>query len=176
MKPKQPLRAKKPLRTKSTLKAKAGLNATGLSPTAAKPAKKPKLRPVSKLKKDADVWFSKATRYRFADKRPDGEWWAECLTCLTPAPIKKLQCGHFMSRQYNSTRFLEQNTAPQCYGCNVMHQGRQFEFGLALDALYGAGTAKEMHDLAKQPHQFSREELLGIINDAKTEVEFYEKS
>ena len=80
-----------------------------------------------------------------------------------------------MSRQYNGTRFSELNTAPQCYGCNVMHQGRQYEFGIALDELYGAGTAKRMHDLAKQPHQFKVPELEQIIKDAKEEILLYEQ-
>lgn len=135
---------------------------------------KPKVKTVAQLKKEADKWWSRATRYRFAYKQ-DGEYWAECITCPAKLPIKQLQCGHFMSRQYNSMRFVEQNTAPQCYGCNVMQQGRQYTFGLALDELYGDGTAKEMHRLAKIPHQFTRDELLGIISDAKTECEYYEK-
>lgn len=79
-----------------------------------------------------------------------------------------------MSRGYSSTRYEELNTAPQCYGCNVMHQGRQYEFGMALDALYGPHTAKDMHDLAKQPHPFKVSELQEIISDARKEVEFYE--
>lgn len=99
---------------------------------------------------------------------------ADCITCKAMMPWQKLQNGHFMSRQYNSTRYCDQNTAPQCYGCNVMHQGRQYEFGIALDELYGAGTAKRMHDLAKQPHQFKVEELIKIIEEAKEEVALYE--
>ncbi len=156
------------LQSKTVLQVKTPIKKTG-----GKPKTKPKLKTVAKLKKEADAWWSKATRYRFAYKK-DGEYWADCITCGTPAPIKKLQCGHFMSRQYNSTRFLEQNTSPQCYGCNVMQQGKQYEFGIALDELYGAGTAKEMHRLAKIPHQFTREELKQIILDARTEVNFYE--
>lgn len=156
------------MRSKTLLRAKTPIKqSSGKKPT------KPKLRSVAKLKKDADTWFSKATRLRFADKK-DGEWWAKCITCDAYKPIKQLQCGHFMSRQYNSTRYDEENCAPQDYGCNVMHQGRQYEFGVALDGLYGAGTAKRMHDQAKIPHQFSREELLEIIKNSRAEVEFYE--
>ena len=157
------------LKQTKPLKAKTPLKQTG----GKKPVKS-KLKTIPQLKKIADAWWSKATRYRFAYKK-EGEYWAECVTCVEERPIKSLQCGHFMSRQYNSTRYLETNTAPQCYGCNVMHQGRQYEFGMALDALYGPHTAKEMHDLAKVPHQFTRDELLQIISDAKTEVDYYEK-
>lgn len=161
------------LKSKTPLSSKTGLKSSKpLKKQSSSPKKQPKPS-ISKLKKETDKWFSKATRYRFAEFK-GGEWVAECITCGNEKPIKVLQCGHFMSRQYNSTRFLEQNTAPQCFGCNVMHQGRQYEFGAALDKLYGVGTAKEMHDLAKTAKQFTQEELEAIIKDSKTEVEFYE--
>lgn len=56
-----------------------------------------------------------------------------------------------------------------------MQQGRQYEFGIALDELYGAGTAKEMYKLAKKPKQWKVEELEEIINDAKEEIRWYEE-
>lgn len=118
---------------------------------------------ISKLKREADAWFSRATRVRFANS----EGMVKCFTCSNVKHWKELQCGHFMSRQFNSTRYEEFNTAPQCYGCNVMHQGRQYEFGLELDYWYGEGTAKAMHQLSQKPHQFKREELEQIIQESK---------
>jgi len=159
---KTPLKAKAPLKTKTAVKQ------------ATKKIAKPKQHTISWYKKEADKWFSLATRYRFAEKM-GAEWFCECITCGIKKHIKFIQCGHFMSRSYNSTRYDELNTAPQCYGCNVMHQGRQYEFGMALDDLYGAGTAKRMHDLAKQPKQFKKEELIEIINDSKEQILYYEK-
>lgn len=158
---------------KSELKSKRPLVAkTPIKQSSGKPKKK-KQKTVTWYKHEADKWWSLATRLRFAELK-DWEHRAECITCGTSLPIKKLQCGHFMSRSYNSTRYLEQNTAPQCYGCNVMHQGRQYEFGIALDELYGTGTAKKMHNLAKQPKQWKVKELQEIIEEAKAEVRFYE--
>lgn len=163
MQSKQPLKANKPLKAKAPLKRGA-----------ARPASKTaKVKTVSQLKKEADKWHSLATRYRFAEFK-NGEWVAECITCGQAKPIKGLQCGHFMSRQYNVLRYSEENTAPQCYGCNVMQQGRQYTFGLELDKLYGDGTAKRLHQESKTSHQFKAEELLSIIADAKTQVKFYE--
>lgn len=167
------LKAKKPLKQKSPLKVKVGLSTTSTlkSQSGVKKAKPS----VSKLKKEADAWHSKATRYRFAEK-VGGEWLAECITCPpgNPRPIKNLQCGHFMSRQYNVLRYDELNTAPQCYGDNVMQQGKQYEFGLQIDRLYGDGTAKRLHKQSKTPHQFKPEELLEIIEDRKEQVRWYE--
>lgn len=161
---------KSALKSKARLVAKVGLHAKK-SPT--KPTK-PKQKTITWYKHEADKCWSLATRLRFADLR-DGEYWAECITCNASLPVKSLQCGHFMSRSYNSTRFVEENTAPQCYGCNVMHQGRQYEFGIALDELYGAGTAKSMHKLAITPKQWKRDELQEIIEEAKKEIAYYEK-
>lgn len=81
-----------------------------------------------------------------------------------------------MSRQFNATRYEEENTAPQCYGCNVMQQGKQFEFGLWIDDFYGEGTAKKLYLATRKPHQFTREELLEIIEDRKEQIKFYEEN
>lgn len=166
----------KNLKAKTGLKSHKPLKATATLKSKDKPTKQVKPS-VSKLKKEADRWHSLATRYRFALYKDD-EWVVKCFTCPkdTPAkPIKNMQCGHFQSRAHNSTRYDEENTAPQCYGCNVMQQGRQYEFGLQIDLLYGVGTAKKLAELARQPHQFKPQGLIEIINDRKQEVAFYEQ-
>ena len=80
-----------------------------------------------------------------------------------------------MSRRFNATRFLEENTAAQCVSCNIYHYGEQYKFGLAIDDLYGAGMAKKLQKQAKKYHKFNRDELLEIIHDSKEEIDFYEK-
>lgn len=166
----QPLKVKKPLKANKGLRQAAPLITTT---TKSKP-KKPKLPSVAKLKKEADKYHSLATRLRFAEQR-NGEWVAQCVTCTTPEwkPIKVLQCGHFMSRQFNSTRYSEENTAPQCYGCNIMQQGKQYAFGIWVDGYYGIGTAQRLYEESKVPHQFTRDELLDIIADSKKVIDFY---
>ena len=154
------LEQKRPLKSRSPLKAKTNLKA--------------KKHTINWWKKEADKWHSKATRYRFAEFK-NGEWVAECITCHIEKPIKQLQCGHFMSRQHNFLRYSEENTAPQCYGCNVMQQGKQFAFGIEVDKLYGDGTAKRLHAESKISHQFKRDELLELISTRQQEVKFYEE-
>lgn len=134
-----------------------------------KPRKLPKSS-VSQLKKKADVYWSRATRYRFMND--DGS--VGCVTCGLKMDFKKAQCGHFMSRRYNATRFSEENTAPQCFGCNVMQQGQQYKFSVWIDSFYGDGTAKRLAQQAQEYHKLTVEELEGIIADAKSQVEFYE--
>ena len=174
------LPAKKPLKRHGVKAGSTGLrNSAPLKskqplPKTTKPIAKPKKHTVSWYKKKADEAYSLAVRYRFSYVK-DGERVDDCITCPTVKPIKQMQNGHFMSRQYNSPRYCDQNTGPQCYGCNVMHQGRQYEFGKALDDLYGAGTAQRMYELSKQPHQFKVEELQEIIRLAREEIAEYEQ-
>lgn len=162
LKSRKPLSARKPLVAKTPLKKSA-------SP------KKQTTPTITKLKKNADRYFSLATRYRFADY-VNGEWVAECVTCSTTKPIKQLQCGHFMSRRFNATRFSEENTAPQCYGCNVMQQGQQFKYSKWIDRFYGDGTADKLLLEAAEAHQFTADELREIIADSKAQIKFYENS
>lgn len=159
------LQTKTSLKTKTPLSKKSG-KIKGVSHT------------INWYKKKADIAYSKAIRARFATPVRGVRWqdWdVACITCKIVKTCREMQNGHFMSRQYNATRYCDQNTAPQCYGCNVMHQGRQYEFGLALDGLYGDGTAKEMYRMAMTPHQFIKAELIEIINDSKAECLFYEQ-
>lgn len=157
------LKAKKPLLAKKQLTANKRLTTKTTS-----------VKTINQLKKEADKWFSLATRLRFATYE-DGEWWAKCITCSIRKPVKQLQCGHFMSRQYNSTRYSEENCAPQCYGCNVMQQGKQYEFGLAIDLLYGDGAAKDLYRASKVKLQFTPNILMDIIFDSKQQVKYYEE-
>lgn len=62
-----------------------------------------------------------------------------------------------------------------CYGCNVMHQGRQYEFAKQIEQYYGTGTADKLAEMATQSHPFKAEELLEIIEDRKLQVAFYEE-
>lgn len=158
------LHKKTPLKAKKTLSSRSDLKKA-----------KPKLKTVSWYKKQADKYHSLATRFRFATKKAD-EWYAKCLTCPNYKPIKELQCGHFISRSHNITRYSEENTGPQCYGCNVMHQGRQYEFGKQIDLLYGAGTAEKLYQQSKQTHQFKKEELIAIIEYSKEQIKHYEST
>lgn len=156
------LQSKKPLQKKTPLKSKI------------RPVKQKKPA-VSNLKKEADKYWSLATRLRFADNKM-GEWWVKCVTCPNYKPVKQMQCGHFQSRAFNATRFSEENTAPQCYGCNVMHQGEQYKFSAFIDEFYGEGTAKRLEQEARVKHPFTVEELTQIIEDAKTQIKYSQEN
>lgn len=128
---------------------------------------------VSKLKKKADVIFSRAIRFRDG-QLIEGEWIVDCITCDARKPFKAMQAGHFQSRRYNATRFDYENVNAQCYRCNVMFYGEQFKYAQAIDMKYGNGVAERLAKQATEGHQFTVEELQNIIKDAEAEVYYYE--
>lgn len=162
----KPIKSRKPLKAKQPLKAKTPIK-VNLKP------KKQKKPMVSKLKKEADKWFSLYVRYRDG-KQVDGEWFSQCITSDVWIPFKKAQAGHFMSRRYNSTRYEEENVNTQSYRDNVMMHGEQYKYAIALDLKYGTGTAQKLATMARIPHQFTVEELQQIIDDSKAQVVWYQ--
>lgn len=91
-----------------------------------------------KLKKKLDVIFSQYIRAKFPKI---------CYTCKKPND--KLQCGHFVSRQYLATRWSEDNCRPQCWGCNGFGGGKLLDFEENLIKELGK---KKVEDLKKSRH------------------------
>lgn len=101
--------------------------------------KNKKTKKVSKmsLRKRADAIFSKFIRQRDRDKNT-GE--GICYTCGRRDSWRKLQCGHFVPRQYLMTRFSEVNCNSQCFACNMLYNGQPSAYAKRLNKEYGAGT------------------------------------
>lgn len=108
---------------------------------------KKKAPTLTDLKKKADALFSKFIRNKYAD----AEGMISCYTCPYRSEIKKIQCGHFVSRQYIDTRYDERNARPQCWYCNskMFGNGRSVEFGWNLEQEYGKGIVDELFAKAK---------------------------
>ena len=123
-------------------------------------------KPISKLKKELDKWFSLYIRLREATD----EGIAQCFTCGKIDHYKKLQCGHFQSRRHHATRWNEQNCQVQCLKCNMFGQGEQWKFGLNINAKYGEGTANELKILSTSTVKISRVEYEQNIRYYKTLV------
>jgi hypothetical protein len=117
--------------------------------TAKKPTK-------SKLVKKLDVLFSQYIRLTNSDKYG----FCTCITCKRKYHWKKIQAGHFMSRKHYSTRWDERNVKPQCYGCNVMQQGKQYEFSKYL----GNKISEELYNKSKTLTKFTPLDLQDKIS------------
>lgn len=133
-----------------------------------------KKQTVATLKKKADKYFSQYVRYRDGEFKR-GDWLVECITCGIEKPLKEMQAGHFVSRRVNELRFDEMNVNAQCIGCNMFKQGEQYLYSKNLDAKYGDGTADALMAKRHLTHKFTVTELEEIIQDAKTQIEWYQK-
>lgn len=99
-----------------------------------------------KLKKKLDAVFSKYIRAKFSYN--GGK--VNCYTCGKVGEIKTMQCGHFVPRQYLSTRWSEDNCRPQDVGCNVYGNGQLLDFEENLKKELGENKVEE---LKKSRHQ-----------------------
>lgn len=79
----------------------------------------------SKMKtSDADKWFSRFIRLRASDKNGVGR----CVCCGKLNSIVKMDCGHYVKRQFMATRFSEVNCQLVCKHCNNFLQGNDARF------------------------------------------------
>ena len=72
--------------------------------------KNSKQKPLSKLIKDTDDWFSRMVRLSASNEDRVGR----CFTCGIPGDVAYMDCGHFHSRKHYSTRWEKNNARLQC--------------------------------------------------------------
>jgi len=111
-----------------------------------------------KIVKKLDSIFSQYIR-----RRDVKESIAECFTCGKKDDWKRLQCGHFQSRRFYSTRWDETNCQVQCAGCNVFRFGEQFKFSVNLDNKFGKGTSQRLEVKAREIVKIPTFELEDMI-------------
>ena len=76
-----------------------------------------------------------------------------------------MQCGHFQSRKFYSTRWDKDNCQVQCVGCNMFKGGEQYKFGLKLNMQYGENKAENLYLLAKKTKKFNNFDLQEMIEE-----------
>jgi len=121
------------------------------------------LKTLSKLKKDLDKWFSLYIRLRYADENG----YTECYTCGKIDHYKKMQCGHFLSRRYHTTRWNTTNCQVQCVKCNMYEQGEQYKFGTKLSMEFGVEEVEYLTNLANSTMKRTRGEY-------KEDISYYQ--
>jgi hypothetical protein len=123
---------------------------------------KRKVKSVRSLIIKADLWFSRYIRLR--DK-------GVCITCGKKDDIKKMDCGHYISRQHKSTRWDESNTACQCPSCNRFHEGVKDVFAIKLQKRYGNDILLTLQDKKNAVTKLTPEYLERIAEIYKKKVE-----
>ena len=194
MKAKKPLKSRSQLGAKTVLKAKKPLTASqGLNsvkrPTSPTKKRLPlEKKPLSKLRKIADEWFSRYVRLRDSQRVGD-EWRGRCITCSYKATVayadqgvirfaRNWDNGHFIGRDCWATRYEEENNNLQCsYRCNRMRSGEYQKYKAALRLKYGDEVPEKLEKMAEDypahTYKHSREELLEIIHSAKEYIAYF---
>jgi hypothetical protein len=112
-----------------------------------------------KLVKKLDAIFSRYIRLRHAKNEI-----VECFTCGVKAHYKdNMQCGHFQSRRFYSTRWDETNCQVQCKSCNIYKEGEQFKFGTNLNKQFGKKTSERLEVKAREIVKIPTYELEDMI-------------
>lgn len=114
---------------------------------------------IGKLKSDLDTVFSRYVRLKHADRSGN----VTCFTCKKLFHWKKIQNGHYISRNCLATRFDENNCRPQCWGCNGYGRGKPLEFEEGLKRQLGDEFVEEMkrnrHSVTKLTEEWYREKI-----------------
>lgn len=158
-KPKKPLK-RTPIKKSSKKKTRTYKKAT----------KKP-LSPYDQAKQDLWDIFSKYVRLRDSDD--DG--YCTCISCPERFFWKYGDCGHFVGRKAMATWIHEKNNHAQCKSCNQKHEGRKWEYGKALDKMYGEGTADEITLISRGVKKYSLPEFKSLEEHYKKQVERLKK-
>jgi hypothetical protein len=127
-------------------------------------AKRPKK--LSTLIHNLDATFSKYIRYSYADGRGN----LSCFTCDRVASIHEMDCGHFVSRQHKSTRWLEKNCHPQCRYCNRYNEGRKDVYAVRLVQKYGPNILLELQEEKHKIRKWTPVELQEMIGKYKQKL------
>ena len=119
--------------------------------------KKERKKTKTQLRKIADKVFSEYIRRR--DK-------GKCYTCGKQDEIKKMQCGHFIPRQFLAVRYDEVNCHCQCYACNMLYNGQPGAFAVRLERDYGKGTVEMLEKTRKEiTHDFPYEYWIEVYKE-----------
>jgi NAD-dependent SIR2 family protein deacetylase len=120
----------------------------------------------SKIIKKLDRVFSEYVRLKHADHAGN----CKCITCEKSFYYKDIDAGHFVSRRHIIVRFDELNVFPQCKYCNRFLNGLQYEYGKALDAKFGEGTADSLVAKSRSTEKIDTKKLEEMFGSYKKKL------
>ena len=120
-----------------------------------------------KLIKELDKYTSLICRLGASDKFGA----ATCYTCGKSDIWKNFDCGHYIKRSYQYTRWLQANVRPQCVACNRYKNGNYLVYEPKIKAELGEDEVLKLWDKAydkrKIPTYELEEMLVKIKRDYK---------
>lgn len=93
-------------------------------------------------------------------RRRDGK----CVTC---GSVQSLQCSHFYSRRYLSSRFDLRNCNAMCAGCNRRHNRDRKPYERYMRKTYGPAVIAELDGLRLSLEKMTGDELEEMLNQYK---------
>lgn len=117
---------------------------------------------IAKLTDILDREFSTYIRRRNGDI-------VRCCTCGATMNWKSAECGHYMKRGNQATRFDERNCHEQCHYCNCNKDGDPIRYREFMIKKYGESETKEIERMATLVKHWTRSELLDLIKFYRTE-------
>jgi len=116
----------------------------------------------------ADKWFSYFIRLRDADEFG----FVKCCTCNKRLFWKDVDCGHWIKRGHDSTRYDEKNCSAQCrFPCNRRNNGEHEAHRMFIEKKYGEETAAVLKYKSSYIQRFRKEEYIEIIERYKKIVQ-----
>lgn len=115
---------------------------------------------------EADRWFSQFIRLRDSDANGI----ATCVTSGKRAHWTTMDCGHYVSRAKQSTRYDEQNCHAQSKMSNRFQGGHFVEHGNRIDELHGKGTAEKLRQKGLQRCSRTTSDYLFLADCYKKKV------
>lgn len=115
----------------------------------------------------ADKYFSEFIRLR--DSNAEGR--VTCVTCSHTDHWRGLQCGHYVTRGHQATRYDEQNSSAQCRGCNY-NGGKHLTHATAIDRKHGEGTAVKLEEKGRMRCSRTTSDFLFIADTYRKRVEW----
>lgn len=162
LKTKTPIKRRIPLRAKPKEKTKFEISEVKVK------KRIPDKYSKKKLTEKLDRIFSVYIRIKYADNRG----YCRCISCGKVHYWKDIQCGHYMSRRYFSTRWSEDNCRPQDVSCNIFNQGNIQMYRIALIKEIGEQRVNLIEARAMQENsKYGEFELNAMIQHYTKEVE-----
>jgi hypothetical protein len=120
-----------------------------------------------KAKAKADKWFSMFIRLRDSDENGI----ATCITSGRRMYWREGDCGHYLSRAKEATRYDERNCHFQSKQANRFQGGHFMEHGFRIEEKYGRGTCRELELKAMQPCRRTTSDYLFLADCYQKKVE-----
>lgn len=94
-----------------------------------------------------------------------------CISCGQIKPFEQMDCGHFISRTHQATRFDEENAHGECRFCNRFSADHIIAYQRNLEAKIGKDRVDMLLARGRMTKKWSAFELQLLIKHYQQEVD-----